>query len=287
MNRKLFSSMIIAIFIMGSTAQAQLIWRGAGMLKQGQAILQASNYLTDFNCSYDWAGEKWQDYPEDKIYNWNGSNTMFAVGVTNRLELMMHVPIDFKSKEHSGVESSARGIGDMYVKARYAIIPWAKDKYGFTVVAATRFATGDKDADIAMGDGTTDLGLGGIFMTRWHKGWRGHLRAAFWLNGKTDADINVGDELKMVAKMDRKFSPKFIGFITYINYQVFKKQNADGDAIDCTHKSRHYLSPGFIWKPVKGLNIRPKVLIPFGGEGGSLFSVKPLLDFWYTFKLFG
>lgn len=285
---KRFSYISIALFVLllSMSVQAQLIWRGAGMLKPGHVIVQASNYLTDFNRSYNWGDEKWMDYPDGRAFSWNGSQTMIGVGVTRRLELMAHLPVHFKSNEISGIEKEASGLGDLYLKARYALLPWSKNSHGFTVVAAIRMPTGDEKAEIALGDGSTDLALGGLYTTPWKNGFRGHLRAAYWLNGKNEADVNIGDELKFIAKLDRKFSPRFMGFLTYVRYQVAKRENADGAVMAHTQKSRNYLSPGLVWKPIRGLNVRPKVLIPLGGTGGSLFTVKPLLDLWYTFKLF-
>jgi len=287
MKRFLYIPLALLLLALSRPVQAQLIWRGAGMLKPGQAIVQASNYLTHFDCAYNWGDEKWVDYPDGRAFSWNGSQTMIGVGVTPRLELMAHLPIHFKSNEISGIEKEASGLGDLYLKARYAVLPWAKDRHGFTVVAAVRLPTGDDKAEIALGDGSTDLALGGLYTTPWKKGFRGHLRAAYWLNGKNEADVNIGNELKFIAKLDRKFSSCLMGFLTYTHYRLSKRADADGAAMAHTQKTRNYLSPGLVWKPIKGLNVRPKVLIPFGGTGGSLFTVKPLLDLWYTFKLFG
>jgi len=277
---------VVLVAVMAQTAHSQVIWRSAKTLAKGQMILMSSNYMTPFDKSYSWSEGKWIDHPEDRTMTFSGLNTMFGIGLTDRIELTVNVPVECKSAENGGVETSASGIGDMYIKTRIAVLPWTKTKGGLALLGAVRLGTGDKDADIALGDGTTDIVMGALYSTGWKNGWRGHLRAAYWLNGKTDTDVDVGDEVKMIVKLDKNFSAKWMGFLTYIPYMMMQRKDADGNTVDNTEKTRHYLSAGVVWKPVKGLFIRPKVLLPVWEKGGSSFSVKPLVDVWYTFSLF-
>ncbi len=280
----------ILVVALSSPAQSQVHWRGAKTISQGQYIAMASWYLMDFTKSYDWGTEEWKDFPDGQEVTCWGFETMFGYGVTDRIEAHLHVPILFKSSTSvDGVEKSASGIGDIYLKGRYALVPWTKNHYGITLTGNLRFPTGDEEADIALGDGTTDLGLGGIFSSAWMNNFRGHAKLGYWFNGENDDEVNIGDELKMILNIDRNFSPKVMGFLTYIYYSQTKKEKAPGPVlcvvVPNSQKIRHSACLGVIWKPKAGMFIRPKVIIPIGGEGGSLYDFKPVVDFWYVFKL--
>jgi hypothetical protein len=71
--------------------------------------------------------------------------------------------------------------------------------------------------------------------------------------------------------------------MTYIYYSKFESENADGDKISGSDKSRNYLVVGSVFKPKAGWFIRPRFSFHFGGENGVMFDVKPILDIWYIF----
>lgn len=285
---KKFTTLLLAtllIVALCTPAQAQVLWRSAKTLSQGQAIVMASWYLMDYTKSYDWASEEWKDFPDGKESSCWGFETMFGYGVTDRLEVHLHVPILFKSSKNVGAdEISASGIGDIYLKGRYALVPWTKNHFGLTFTGNLRFPTGDEEADIALGDGTVDLGLGAIYSSAWMNDFRGHVKLGYWLNGENEDEVNVGNELKLILKLDRNFTPKVMGFLSYTYYSQTKKETAAG-IVPNSQKIRHYASLGGVWKPKAGMFVRPKVIIPVGGEGGTLFDFKPMVDFWYVFKI--
>jgi|GEM_PF-903462 len=287
MKRSKILSLILILFLLTIVpAQSQMLWRSAKTMKKGTFIAMTSGFHMGFNRSYNWSEEEWIDYSNDKSYTWFCFSSMFGFALSNRIEAMIHLPLDFKSRESTGSDLSASGFGDIFVKTRVSVFPWAKDKHGLTLTGAARFSTGDKEAEIALGDGSTDFALGGIFTTAWMGKFRGHMKANYWLNGKNDSDYNIGDELKFIAKLDHNFSPKFMGFLTYIYYSQFKLKDTDGNEIENSNKNRHYATIGCLIKPVKGIFIRPKVLVPLTAKGGSMYSFKPMIDFWYTFAIF-
>ena len=275
----------ILIFGCSTAADAQILWRSAKTISAGSFIAMTSGNLTSYNRSYDWGSESWVDFGEGRSMSSSGFETMLGFGVTNRIEAMVHLPVLYKKNEVGGVESRSSGLGDFYLKTRIAIAPWTKNKAGYTLVGAMRFGSGDTDVTPALGDGTTDFAVAGIFTTRWMGKWRAHIKCNVWLNGKTDADVNVGDEIKCIGKLDHNFSVKMMGFLTYIYNGQGKQKDATGNLVEHSQKSRHYGVVGFLYKPVKGLFIRPKVTIPVAGKGGSLFTIKPLIDAWFIFKL--
>ncbi len=282
---------IILFMVFCAPADAQILWRGAKTMKQGSVITMAEWYMTNYTKSYDWVNEEWVDFPDDKKSLTWGFETMFGYAITDNWEVMLHVPIVFKSSETPDTttglitEKDASGIGDIYLKTRYAVMPWAKDHHGITLTGALRLATGDEDADIALSDGGTDIGLGGMFSSAWMaEKHRGHLKANYWINGENDDKIKMGNQLKVLVKYDYNLVEKFMPFLVYILLSQGETEN-DGTSIENSNKTHHTLVLGGNWNVKKGMVIRPKILFPLGGEGGSIYSFKPVLDFWYVFQL--
>ena len=276
---------LLLMLSLTTTVRSQFLWRGAKTLNKGSVILKSSNYTTPFNRSWDWNEEEWKSWDSGKSLNVSGLNTMVGVGLTDRIEVMAHLPIAFKKAEFNGSDFSSSGLADIFFKTRIALKPWKKDQPGITAVAALRLGTAE-ETNPSLGDRTTDIILGGMFSGCWRSGWRAHAKAYYSFNGTTEEDINAGDEYKLVAKLDRKFSPRAIGFLSYIHYSLLQKKDIDGNSIDNTEKSRHYLCTGIVLKPVKGLVVRPKFTLPLAGRGRSLFTVQPLIDLCYNFQLF-
>ena len=266
----------ILLAMLSVSAQAQVLWCGAKTMKKGSIIAMAEWYLMDFTKSYYWDSEEFKDFASGKESTTWGFETMLGYAVTDRLEALLHVPIAFKSSTSPPAEEvTSSGIGDMYLKARYAVLPWTKKSLGLTLLGSLRFSTGDEEASPSLGDGTTDFCLGAIFSTKWKKQFRGHMKVCYWLNGENDDEVDIGDEMKIAVKLDRNLCPKMMPFLSYSYYKQVKN----------SQKTRHCVCLGVDWKPKSGLLIRPKVTLPLGGEGGSLFDYKPMIDILYVFKI--
>jgi len=210
---------------------------------------------------------------------------MVGYAISDRLEASYHIPIPFKETEAGGITNNSSGLGDIYLKTRYAAIPWKKDQCGLTFTGALRLGTGDYAAATpTLGDGSTDLGLGFIHSTKWMNKLRGHLKANWWINGVTSGGINAGDQLKVIVKGDYKVNKQIMPFLTYVFFNQGKKQTAGGIHVTNSEKVRHYVVIGGVYKPIKGMFVRPKVSIPIGGKGSKNFDFKPMLDFWYVFE---
>lgn len=285
----------VLITIITAPTDAQVLWRSAKTMKKGSIIAMGQWYYMDYTTSYDWANQEWKDFVADrKSVAW-GFETMFGYGLTDRLEAMVHVPIMFKSTEDpdttvpGGIKKmEASGIGDIYLKTRLNVMPWSKDSHGVTFTGSLRLPTGDEKAEIALGDGGIDVGLGVILSTKWFNGkHRGHLKINNWISSANDDTVKVraGNQLKIIVKYDYNLIKQFMPFMTYIYLDEGTKLKKNGEAVKEKWKIRHSLCVGGVWKPKTGLFIRPKVLLPLGGEGGSLYSYKPVIDAWFIFTL--
>jgi hypothetical protein len=277
-------NILILLFTVTTAANAQVLWRGAKTMPKGTFIVLTSSYYMDFDRFYNPEDNKWVAFPYDKNITSKGFQNMIGFALTNRIEAMIHLPVSFKYSQNLGVGSRSSGIGDIFFKTRIGILKSTSEKHGLTMTAAVRFNTGNTKAAPSLGDGSIDAALGGIFSSAWLGKWRTHIKANYWFNGKS-GKYNIGDEFKFIAKLDRKFSPAVTGFLGYTYYSLSKKKEGR-TIIDNSQKSRHYISAGCVYSLKDGLNIRPKIVVPFDGKGGNLFPYKLCLDLWYTFRIF-
>lgn len=266
---------------------AQVLWRSAKTMKKGSVIAMAQWYSMDFTKKY--IDDDWKNNPSDQL-NW-GFQTMFGYAVTDRFETMVHIPYYFKSHrdDASSIDTYEQGIGDVWIKTRLGVLPWAKNKHGLALTTTLRLPTGSKIGDHKFcycGDGSTDFALGGIFSTAWMHDFRGHLKLNYWFNQKNFNEVDIGDEMKLIVKLDRNFHKKFMGFTTYIYYSKLSNKNVPaGTIIQNIDKKRHYFVIGGVYKPKKGVFVRPKISFAIGGEKLINFTFKPMLDFWYVFTI--
>ena len=275
---------VALVMVLSELGRAQVLWRSASCMKHGQAIAMAEWYYMDFTKKF--INDAWKDNPNDQS-RW-GFETMFGYAPLDNWEVLLHVPVTFNAMKTNAMDESVSGIGDIYFKTSYGLIPWAKDKHGLTLIGSLRLPTGsDDEVDpfLNTGDGTTDIGLGGIFSTAWMGSHRGHVKLNYWINGKNDADKKIGNELQLILKYDYNFTKKFFGFAAYTYNGQAKSKDASGAAIAGSDKKRHVLCIGGTYKPKPGMFIRPKIALPLGGENGLNYEFKPMVDFWFTFKI--
>ena len=282
----LFTLVLTVIFAMTPPSEAQILWRSAKTMKQGSFITMASWYYQDFTKSYNWTNSEWVDFPDGRSQTYWGINTMIGYGITNRWEGMIHIPVMFLSKEVGGVANNSSGMGDIYLKTRYAVLPWTKKhERALTLVGAARFGSGDTDAVPALGDGSTDFSLGGIYSSALGKKFVGHLKARYWLNGKDVADDDIGDDLKFIAALGYKATPKVMPRVIFILVSQGKYKDASGHTLDNTQKSRYNVIVDCVFRPQPALTVRPRLLFPVGGEGGAMYNFMPMIDIWYVFQI--
>ncbi len=284
-NKNSHIVVLILSILCSLNVHAQCLWRGAKMLSKGSIIVMNRIQYSEFDRVYDWNLERWIDFPGQDRSVQSGLETMVGYGVTDRMEVMAHLPVPYKYTQSEGTKNGRMGLGDIMLKMRIGMRQWKEDQHGFTLVGALRFASGDLKPVPALGDGTTDLSIGGIFSSVWKGNWCGHLKGIYWWNGENEWEEKIGDQWKMIAKMDRRFSSRWKGFLTYIHMSQSVKVDSDGNEINGTTQFRHYGCLGCIIKPLSGLNVRPKLTFPIAAKGGKLYRVQPCLDIWYVFKL--
>ncbi len=271
--------LIFAIFMMATMVHAgPLIWRSAKTIPAGKAIMQLNLSYNTVNRSYDWTNEEWKDIADANQTDVIGAHFMLGYAPIKRWEAMAHIPLMYKSKD----TLSTFGWQDVWIKTRYNFIG-AKNKPYLTGVAAVRIPTSDENADITLDDQTLDIGVGAIYFQEFSNILM-HVRAGYWYNGKTDADIDVGDDVELLFKPEYVFNKKLKAFLSFTFVETFKRKDEDGNEIENSEKRRLTLTPGLVYSPLPGLKIRPKFLYPIEAvsKGGSNFSWKIGFDMWYV-----
>ncbi len=282
---------LIGLFVL--PASAQVLWRSAKTMKKGSFIAMTNFYYQSITQTWDTDNEEWCDC-EDEKSEW-GFNSMLGYAVTDRMEVMAHIPFKSISGEFKNVagdieEQEAMGLGDIWLKTRIGVLPWAKDKHGFCITSTLSLPTGNTiqgpDASgtlsnkVKLGSGRIKYALGGIYSSKWFSKYRAHVKLNYWFD-----QPDYGDNMKLILKNDWNFDKKLMGFATYIMMKKWKDRTAAGVMKPNSHKIRHIAQVGAVYKPNKGVFIRPKVAFIVGGEVGLKYDFKPMIDFWYVFSI--
>jgi hypothetical protein len=270
---------VCLIFAMMLVANATpLLWRGAKCMPANSAIFMGG--FTYFTTSryYDWANEEWADLPDASQTDVIGMHFMLGYAPIANWEIMVHVPLMMKSRD----TISAFGLQDAWIKTRYQFTG-GKNKPFVTGLVAVRIPTSDDSLDIVLDDQTLDIAAGVLFQHS-VSSFVFHLKAGYWYNMKNDAEYDIGDELEGIFKVDYVFSKQVTAFLNFNYLNTFQMKDTSGTAIDHTEKTRFYIIPGIVFKPVSGLSVRPKFIYPLEmiDKGGSDGAWKLGLDIWYV-----
>lgn len=257
-----------------------LIGRGAGTLKPMQFIAELDLGYAQTTKSYDWTNSAWKDLDNNKKTTTLSGMLLVGIAPLKNWELLAMVPLASKSQD----TLSSLGVGDVEVHTRYGLLADKKDKkvpVKLTAVAALGLPTSDKNAKPKIGDAKMSGSLGLIATTKAFGKAVGHVRAAYWLNGKTNDTTKAGNMFEYVAKLDYDFTKKFQLWASLVGTMQAKTE-VNGAAVDKTEQDRHVAQLGIVVKPVSILSIRPKVGLPIAAisKGGSIAPFNVGLDFW-------
>jgi hypothetical protein len=203
-----------------------------------------------------------------------------ALGLLGSLDVDAVAPLAMK--EQSPNKSS--GIGDVMVYARWGVLQSSLLPVKAALIIGANLPTAAKDANPALGDRTTDIGLAFSANTQKYFGFVGHVRAGYWLNGKipgTEVETKVGNMFEYVVVADYSLTPTLTPELAFSGYSRDKTQ-VGGTPVDNTEVSQHTVSVLLIWKPIPMLTIRPKVAFPLTAvsKGGSMANIYGGLDVW-------
>lgn len=278
---KKITCLIFALLLIVNIANATpLLWRGAKAIPAGTGIFMGGFGYSTTTRSWGWANEEWTDLPDVSQTDVISGHFMLGYTPIDKWELMVHVPVMYKSKD----TLSSMGLQDMWVKTRYQFVG-GKDQPFFTGTAAVRIPTSSEDLDISLDDRTLDIAVGALFMYKMVPVIF-HLKAGYWYNMKNDADIDVGDQIEAIFKIDYVFNKQIKAFLNFSFMETMQAKDSSGTSLDNSQKRRLNIIPGLVATPAKGLSLRPKFTYPLEmvNQGGSNFAWKIGFDVWYVVK---
>ena len=278
--KKLLYVAAAILMIVNTANSGPLLWRGPKTAPQGKPIFMVGLGYTKTDKSYNWTDEEWTEIAGENQTTVINSHFMLGYAPINNWEIMAHIPVMYKSRD----TLSSFGLQDIWLKTRYNFLGGKTTPY-LTGVAAVRIPTASEEADIPLDDMTLDFALGALFMQTFNPVII-HLKAAYWLNGKTALNADLGDDIEIIFKPEYVFTPKVKAFLNFEWIETFRNVYEDGSEQLNSEKRRLTVSPGIVAQPVPGLSIRPKFLYPIEAvnKGGSNFTWKIGLDIWYVPK---
>jgi hypothetical protein len=270
--------MVLAMVVLaGSGMATPFLGRSSTMNKPFQFFGWANLGYNQTAVSYDWPSGKYET-PEGFVTTKTTScDLTLALGLPGRLDVDVVAPLAMKQK---GDEKSS-GMGDLMVYGRWGVLQSSLLPVKAALILGANLPTADKNADPALGDRTTDLAFGVSANTQKYFGFLGHVRAAYWLNGKTNDTTKVGNTFEYVLCGDYSVTKTLTPELAVLGSFQDKKQY-NGVPSDKTEVSQHLVSVLLMWKPISMLTIRPKVSFPltFVSKGGSMANWYGGLDIW-------
>ncbi|MEO0081058.1 MAG: hypothetical protein ABIL25_02050 [candidate division WOR-3 bacterium] len=271
--------LVAALFAVAANAvlATPIIGRGAGTLKPKQFIAQLDLAYSQTAKTYNWTDKKWDTLAAKKKTTTISGMLLLGYAPLKKWEILAMVPLASKSQD----TLSSMGVGDVELHTRYQFIADKKAPVKLTAAAAFGLPTSNKDAKPKIGDGKMSGGLGLIATTKSFGKIVGHLRAAYWLNGKVNDTTKVGNMFEYVTKLDYDFTKSFQLWLSLVGTMQAKTE-VNGTAVDKTQQDRHVTQVGAVVKPVPVLSIRPKVMVPIAAlcKGGAIAPFGVGLDFW-------
>ena len=218
--------LILAIILIASIGNASpLLWRGPKTIDKGKPIVMAEFTYCTIARSYNWVDEEWTDLPDQNQTDVIGAHFMLGYAPINKFELLAHIPVMMKSRD----TLSAIGIQDVWFKTRYNFIGSKTDPW-LTGVLGARFPTANENDNPALDDRTLDFMGGFLFQYNMDK-FAFHIKGGYFYNGKTDADIDVGDDIEGNFKIDYVFSKKVLAFLNFCYINTLQAKDSSGTSM--------------------------------------------------------
>lgn len=272
------------------SCQELILMRSAKTLSQNQIMIWESLFFAPLTKKYNFEREKFLDLKGDN-YSFT-AYSMLGYGLTDHVELLIQVPVPVRIATDEGVTNSSAGIGDASLQGRLMLHggegPFPALNLGFML----RFPTGNNREKPPLGDGTIDLGFS-LVMTKRFGFFVLHLKSGYIFNGENGDATDIGDKFLymvkgdfIVASGDYTALKELALMLGVCGNWKLKDMDTNGDYLDNTQQYRPFNIAFMIrWTPVKGLFIRPRVIVPIEplSRGGKLYAAQYVMDFKYSF----
>jgi hypothetical protein len=276
---KRLTVMVLALAVLAESAMAtSFLGRSSTMNKQYQFFGWANFGYSQTALNYNWTTGKYGALAATAATKTTSCDLTLAFGLSKEFDIDVVAPLAMKQKG----DAKSTGLGDLMVYARYGILQDPTQPMKVALILGANFPTASKSASPALGDRTTDVAFGLSLNSKKSGKFLGHVRAAYWFNGKVpDTENKVGDMFEYVLCGDYSATKTLTPELALSGY--LRDENALGGTwIPKSQVSQHLISALLIWKPTSTLTIRPKVSFPltFISEGSTMANWYGGLDVW-------
>jgi hypothetical protein len=279
---KRLTVMALALAVLAGSAMAtSFLGRSSGMNKQYQFFGWTNFGYNQTALSYYWTSGEYVALAETLQTRTVSCDLTLAFGLSKEFDIDVVAPLAMKQKG----DAKSAGLGDLMVYARYGILQDPEKPLKVALLLGGNLPTTSKTASPALSDRTTDVAFGLSLNTKKLGSFLGHVRAAYWFNGKvTDTETKVGDMFEYLLCGDYSVTKTLTPELALSGYLRDENQSG-GTWLPKTQVSQHLLSVLLMWKPISMLTIRPKVSFPltFISRGSTMASVYGGLDVWVTY----
>jgi len=281
--KKLAVVTMLLAALAGNAMATALIGRSATVNKFLQAFGWANIGYNKTAMSYIWDDGKYET-PASYVGTTTAScDVTLALGLPGKVEVDLVAPLAMKQAG----DNKSSGLGDVMVYARWGVLQTSLLPVKAALIVGANLPTAPKDANPALGDRMTDIGVGASAMTVSFLGFLAHVRAAYWLNGKlpdVEVENKVGNMIEYNVTLDYAISKTLTPELALTGYSRAQSEMG-GTKVANSEVSQNLGNVLLIWKPIPMLVIRPKVAFPLTAlsKGGSMANWYGGLDAWLTF----
>ena len=276
---KRLTVMVLALAVLAGTAMAtSFLGRSSTVNKQYQFFGWTNFGYSQTALSYNWTSGKYATPDAFVATKTTSCDLTLAFGLSSKFDIDVVAPLAMKQKG----DAKSTGLGDLMVYGRWGVLQDPTQPIKVALILGANFPTTSKTASPAISDRTTDVAFGFSLNTRKSGKFLGHVRAAYWFNGKIpDTESKVGDMFEYVLCGDYSVTKTLTPELALSGY-IRDNTELGGTWIPKTEVSQHLVSALLMWKPISMLTIRPKVSFPltFMSEGSTMANVYGGLDVW-------
>jgi hypothetical protein len=279
---KRLTVMVLALAVLAGSAMAtSFLGRSSTVNKQYQFFGWTNFGYSQTALSYSWASGKYEALAATGQTKTTSCDLTLAFGLSKEFDIDVVAPLAMKQKG----DAKSAGLGDLMVYARYGILQDPEKPLKVALLLGGNLPTASKNASPALSDRTTDVAFGLSLNTKKLGKFLGHVRAAYWFNGKVpDTETKVGDMFEYLLCGDYSVTKTLTPELALSGYLRDNTQ-LGGTWVPHSEVSQHLLSVLLMWKPISMLAIRPKVSFPltFISQGSAMASVYGGLDVWVAY----
>ncbi len=216
----------------------------------GHWVVRGYWMYNNYDLKYNNAEQSMSAIPENFSYSTNVVWGKVRYGISKRITAVVNLPYINKTMKNGNVSKTGNGLGDIITALRYNLYANKKSKFWFTTLLYAKFATGKSTdltaTELPTGTGSFDYGL--IFIPEKSFGNLDmRFSAAYFVRGKNNADVDLGDLLWFSLMSDYNLSNRIIVEAS-LNYKRTFLNNKNGVNIENSDTYLFQILPGIEYR---------------------------------------